>query len=41
LYFRLAVVTIDLPPLRERLEDLEALASHFVSKYCRELDLPK
>jgi two-component system response regulator HydG len=30
LYFRLRVVTIDLPPLRERLADLPALADHFL-----------
>jgi two-component system response regulator HydG len=30
LYFRLRVVTIDLPPLRERLADLPALAAHFL-----------
>ena len=31
LYFRLRVVTIDLPPLRERLAELPALASHFLA----------
>ncbi len=31
LYFRLRVVTIDLPPLRERLADLPALVSHFLA----------
>jgi two-component system response regulator HydG len=31
LYFRLRVVTIDLPPLRERLADLPALAQHFLA----------
>jgi two-component system nitrogen regulation response regulator NtrX len=30
LYFRLAVVPIEVPPLRERLEDVEKLASHFL-----------
>jgi two-component system response regulator HydG len=30
LYFRLRVVTIDLPPLRERLADLPALCEHFL-----------
>src|SRR5687768_15743460 len=31
LYFRLRVVTIDLPPLRERLTDLPPLADHFLA----------
>jgi len=30
LYFRLRVVTVDLPPLRERLADLPILANHFL-----------
>ncbi len=32
LYHRLAVVTVELPPLRERLDDLELLAWRFVSE---------
>jgi DNA-binding NtrC family response regulator len=32
LYYRLACVTIKLPPLRERLEDIPALVSHFIAK---------
>lgn len=32
LYFRLAVVPITLPPLRERLEDIPGLANHFLEK---------
>jgi len=34
LYYRLNVFQIVLPPLRERLDDLSALASHFVAKVC-------
>jgi DNA-binding NtrC family response regulator len=33
LYYRLAVITIDLPPLRERGEDILLLAAHFLEKF--------
>jgi two-component system NtrC family response regulator len=36
LFFRLNVVSITLPPLRERLEDIRPLVSHFLSKYSEE-----
>ncbi len=36
LYYRLNVVNIELPPLRERRDDIEALAQHFLQKYVRE-----
>ena len=33
LYYRLAVMPVELPPLRERKEDIQALAYHFLNKY--------
>jgi len=33
LYFRLNVIAIEIPPLRERREDIPLLSSHFVTKY--------
>ena len=40
LYHRLAAVTLRLPSLRERHGDIVALAEHFLSRFCREYELP-
>jgi transcriptional regulator with GAF, ATPase, and Fis domain len=39
LYYRLAIFPIKLPPLRERLEDVEKLAEAFLAKFCQGVSL--
>ncbi len=40
LYFRLNVVPVEVPPLRERPDDVPRLAEHFVERFCREWGRP-
>lgn len=40
LYYRLNVISIHLPSLRDRMEDVPLLAQHFVQKYCKENEKP-
>ena len=37
LYYRLNVMAVDIPPLRERKEDIDALAQTFIRRFCGEL----
>src|SRR6184192_1552763 len=36
LFYRVSVIPIELPPLRERGTDISELAEHFISKYCQQ-----
>src|SRR3989339_235961 len=37
LYYRLNVVNIHVPPLRERIDDIPLLVNHFIKKYCSDM----
>jgi len=40
LYYRIATLTLKVPPLRDRREDIAALISHFISYYARKNERP-
>ena len=41
LYYRLNVIRIDLPPLRQRKEDIPLLVDHFIEKFCAALNMDR
>src|ERR1700719_3835153 len=41
LFYRLNVISIDLPPLRQRREDIPLLVQHFLEKYSEENERPR
>ncbi len=41
LYYRLNVIEINIPPLRDRMDDLLLLAEHFLNRFCEEQEVPK
>jgi DNA-binding NtrC family response regulator len=40
LFYRLNVVNIHIPPLRERTEDISSLVDYFIKKYCTSMNKP-
>ena len=41
LYHRLAVIIIDVPPLKERMDDIPPLVQHFCSEICKDYGIPE
>lgn len=41
LYYRLKVISIEIPPLRERIEDIWDLAPYFAEKLCKKFGFPR
>ncbi len=39
LFYRLDVLSVSVPPLRERGDDIDLLVNHFISQYCRQYRL--
>ncbi|MCK7466814.1 MAG: sigma 54-interacting transcriptional regulator [Desulfosudis oleivorans] len=37
LFYRLNVISVDMPPLRKRVEDIPILIAHFLQKYCEKM----
>jgi transcriptional regulator with PAS, ATPase and Fis domain len=40
LFFRLNVITLKIPPLRDRKEDISLLAAHFIKSFCSQYGMP-